>query len=274
MKRILSIDGGGYLGLAAAEYIRLKEAELGRFHLYAGTSTGGIIACALAAGRKPKEIVQWYRERGREIFPHRRLRKALLVIKHRYPSKPLETALQEFFGDMRLTDVRNHLIIPTHDMARGTSYFFREDKPGLVWEAARATSAAPTYFAPYCREPHTWIDGGIYMNNPSLVAYRRARQLWPNEEYEIVSIGTGRKVRGMKPPRVPWLWVDNIIKIGMSGSADKDEYVVRNFDDVRFTRVNFTYPRNIDIDDTRPSTQRILLDAARREAERMTALAT
>lgn len=267
MKRILALKGGGFMGLAAAEYIRLKEAELGRFHLYSGTSTGGIIALALASGAEPAEIVRWYRERGPSMFPHRRLRKLLLTVKHRYPTKPLEEALQEFFGETRLSELKNHVIIPTHDMARGTSYFFREDKPGRIWEAARATSAAPTYFAPYYRGPHILIDGGLYMNNPSLVAYRRARELWPNEEYEIVSIGTGRNGQGMTPPKFPWLWVDNIIKICMSGSADKDKYVVANLDDVTFKHIDFTYPHGLDMDDTRPKTQQILLDAARREAE-------
>ena len=268
MKRIFAGDGGGFLGLAMAEYVRLKEAELGRFHLYAGTSTGGIIACALAMGKSPETIVQWYRERGPSMFPHRLPRKILLAFKHRYPVRPLEKALQEFFGDIQLSDLQSHLIVPTHDMARGTSYFFREDKPYKVWEAARATTAAPTYFKPFKRKKHIWIDGGIYMNNPSLVAYRRARELWPNEKYEIISIGTGRKIKGMKPPRFPWLWVDNIIQIGMSGSADKDEYIVSNLDDVVFKRINFTYPHYINIDDTRQSTQQILLDAARVEAER------
>lgn len=268
MKRILTFKGGGFMGLASAEYVRLKEAELGRFHLYAGTSTGGIIALALASGEEPAKIVDWYRERGPGMFPHRILRKALLLVKHRYPAKPLESALQDFFGDARLSDLRSRVIVPTHDMARGTSYFFREDKPHRVWEAARATSAAPTYFKPYEKGKHIWIDGGLYMNNPSLVAYRRARELWPGEEYEIVSIGTGRNSQGMKPPRFPLFWVDNIIKICMSGSADKDKFIVANLDDVTFTHIDFTYPHGLDMDDTRPKTQRILLDAARREAER------
>ena len=269
MKRILAMNGGGFRGLSGAEYIRIMQDELGLFDLYAGTSTGGIIACALASGAKPETIVQWYRERGPSMFPHRIPRKAMLLFKHRYPVKPMERALQEFFGDAPLSSLSSKLIVPTHDLARGTSYFFREDKPHKIWEAARATGAAPTYFKPYRKGKHVWVDGGLYMNNPSLVAYRRARELWPGESYEIVNIGTGRDEGGMKAPLFPWLWAGAIIKICMSGSADKDEYVVSNFDDVAFTHIDFDYPHPIDMDDTRPKTQQILLDAARREAEQL-----
>ncbi|UTC77677.1 hypothetical protein E4O04_06555 [Treponema sp. OMZ 799] len=58
---ILSIDGGGILGLYSAELLNLIEKELfknnktfsDKFNLIAGTSTGGIIALALALGLLP-----------------------------------------------------------------------------------------------------------------------------------------------------------------------------------------------------------------------------
>jgi patatin-like phospholipase/acyl hydrolase len=51
--RILSIDGGGIRGLVPATYLKHWETELGaianRFHMVAGTSTGGILSCALTS---------------------------------------------------------------------------------------------------------------------------------------------------------------------------------------------------------------------------------
>ncbi len=79
--RVLSIDGGGMRGLYTAAYLlslaqryavtRGEAAlDIGRgFDLITGTSTGAIIACALAAGVSLDRVAALYRERGPEIFP-------------------------------------------------------------------------------------------------------------------------------------------------------------------------------------------------------------
>ena len=65
-----------------------------------------------------------------------------------------------------------------------------------TWEAARATSAAPTYFKPFCHESskQTYSDGGLYHNNPIYIADRERKLIWPLQQDEepdvIVSIGT------------------------------------------------------------------------------------
>jgi patatin-like phospholipase/acyl hydrolase len=70
-----------------------------------------------------------------------------------------------------------------------------------IWEAARATTAAPTYFPPilisppYCDDAGGYyIDGGIRHNNPSALALEEACEHWPNiKKICIVSIGTGKQ---------------------------------------------------------------------------------
>jgi predicted acylesterase/phospholipase RssA len=69
----LAIDGGGILGLIPAMVLAEIEARSGRsagelFDLVAGTSTGGIIACAVAVGIPAQKVANLYRQRGREIF--------------------------------------------------------------------------------------------------------------------------------------------------------------------------------------------------------------
>ena len=74
--RILSIDGGGIRGIFPAAVLADLEAALGtgnsivgHFDLVAGTSTGGILALGLGAGKSAREIRDLYMHRGPEIFP-------------------------------------------------------------------------------------------------------------------------------------------------------------------------------------------------------------
>jgi len=67
-----------------------------------------------------------------------------------------------------------------------------------VWEAARATSAAPSFFKEmYIDNPRpgvNYIDGGLGHNNPSQVALDEAARIWPtSKNFCLVSIGTGRQ---------------------------------------------------------------------------------
>lgn len=71
----------------------------------------------------------------------------------------------------------------------------------MMWQAARATSAAPTYFRPMKIHSHTFIDGGLGYNNPVALAveeYLRIKGLRdrPNKKLVIISIGTGKSNPG------------------------------------------------------------------------------
>jgi len=64
-----------------------------------------------------------------------------------------------------------------------------------IWEAARATSAAPSFFKPITiKNPPplvTYVDGGLGYNNPAKLALIEARRIWADEDVCLVSIGTG-----------------------------------------------------------------------------------
>jgi len=67
-----------------------------------------------------------------------------------------------------------------------------------IWEAGRATSAAPLFFKPiHINTPPpglTFVDGGLGHNNPSEVALQEAQRLWPTaKQFCLVSVGTGRQ---------------------------------------------------------------------------------
>jgi calcium-independent phospholipase A2-gamma len=62
-----------------------------------------------------------------------------------------------------------------------------------MWEAVRASSAAPGYFGEFKLEENLHQDGGLFVNNPCAVAIHEAKCIWPNAKLlSVVSIGTGR----------------------------------------------------------------------------------
>src|SRR5512133_1894263 len=175
--RILSIDGGGIRGIIPGQILVALEEKLRKttgkpeacisdyFDLIAGTSTGGILACALLCpgSEKPKkprftaqEVVDLYMERGDEIFSvpvFHKLRTAFGVLDEKYPSNGIDEALNDYFGNTKLSMMRKPCLIPAYDITRRKGHFFTSHdakknpaKDFLIRDVARATSAAPTYF--------------------------------------------------------------------------------------------------------------------------------
>lgn len=194
---ILSIDGGGIKGLYSAAFLAGLENKFVKethncFDLVAGTSTGGILALAIAARIPVKDIVEFYKEWGPRIFRTRfNIFRNLLFSK--YSNKELIKALQNIFGNIRIKDIysqdkRISICIPSIDVIQGTPTVFKtphdrqlsRDNEQYLWEIALATSSAPTYFpVAKIRIPRSsawklFVDGGLWANNPSLVAITEA----------------------------------------------------------------------------------------------------
>ena len=208
MKRVLSIDGGGIRGLLPARFVQALEEVAGHpasdiFDLVAGTSTGGIIALGLASGIEAKALAEFYAARGPEIFPpgDAELKRVRAVYEPMWSALPLEAALADVLGDARLSYLDGHpeVIVPAYAVSIPDNWFFRTWKARFdpaadfyLREVARATSAAPLYFAPASIEHGlTLVDGGVFANNPTAVAVSAAHELWPGERLLVVSLGTG-----------------------------------------------------------------------------------
>lgn len=211
--RILSIDGGGIRGVFPAAILAGLEARYcdGRsiaqyFDLIVGTSTGGIIALGLGARIKAAKLRDLYVQRGGEIFPpagaiSRRLRSASGLFKYRYDRKALMHIMAEYLGDLTLGQSKSRLCIPSCDGRHGDLYVFktphhpdyRLDFREKMTDVAAATSAAPTYFRPFERGGFTFLDGGIWANNPIMVGLVEALSCFtaPRERMRILSVGCG-----------------------------------------------------------------------------------
>lgn len=203
--RLLAIDGGGIRGIYASHVLERIQAEFGLeyhrdFDLIAGTSTGSIIAAALAYDIPLAKVTKLYREHGPLIFSPRRwtLGGALFP---RYASDPLRDAIQDVFQDATLSEAKARLIIPATDIGNGGVHVFKSnydegfvrDRNVKVVDAVLASCSAPSYFAPARVGPYQLSDGGLWANNPSLVAVTEALSRLGAERSRIrlLSVGTG-----------------------------------------------------------------------------------
>lgn len=212
--KVLSIDGGGIKGLYSArvlqkieEHYQIKVADY--FDLICGTSTGGLIALALALGKDATEIANFYRFRGPEIFPNAtRIQRFIGTCrqqfwKGKYSDCLIKKAIEDFIGgQVQMRDLKNLVCIPSFNLTTGQPIVFKNPhlEGGLsrdgklkVLDVALATSAAPTYFPiselqyPSVLEGQ-FIDGGVWANNPALCGFIEAISYFVGRDKEFSSV--------------------------------------------------------------------------------------
>lgn len=220
--RILAVDGGGIRGLISALVIadlerRIKklkgeEARIADyFHLFAGTSTGGLIALSLTAPQNlsAAQLASFYTEDGPAIF-HRTPLQVLMSgfgwLRPKYSLAPLQTAVENRFEDARIKSASRDLVVTSYDMTSREPYFFKrwraresEERNDQIVDAALATSAAPTYFPSHGYGGRALVDGGVFAANPVIAAVAEALKREKDEpanlsltDLLVVSIGTGQ----------------------------------------------------------------------------------
>jgi hypothetical protein len=211
--RILSIDGGGIRGVFPAAFLaELESRFLGgssianHFDMIAGTSTGGIIALALAHGMTAREALNIYLDRGDRIFPpavglSKMSRMLRWVFKPKHDQAALKEELLRVFGDKVLDDAVTRLVVPSFEGRHGEPFVYKtphhpdyqKDRHKKFAHVALHTTAAPTYYPGVEDDGYIMIDGGIWANNPVMNALVDALACFDvaREDVRILSLGTG-----------------------------------------------------------------------------------
>jgi patatin-like phospholipase len=293
--KVLSIDGGGIRGIIPAEVLARIEHEAGKpiaelFDLITGTSTGGIIALGLSvpgADGKPahsaQDLVDLYVKEGATIFSRsiwHEVRAAGSAVEAKYPTDGLERVLKTYLGEARLKDAVTEVLVTAYEIEDRIPWFFSSRDAGTrdaydfpMWEVARATSAAPTYFPP-ARIPATndrgywaFVDGGVFANNPSMCGLVEATFQYRADhdgeapEVLLVSLGTGELTRTIHDDQAQhWGllgWARPLLGVVFDGVSKTVEFQVRELCRVgkgmpeRFYRfqVNLAQYGNDDLDD-------------------------
>ncbi|MGE3262645.1 MAG: patatin-like phospholipase family protein [Bacteriovoracia bacterium] len=206
--KVLSLDGGGGKGVYTLGVLReieraVKKPLKEEFDFFYGTSTGSIIAGALATGATVDQILAFYLEK-------------LPSIMKRFFSSRRSAALQEnlegFFGKKTFSDLEVGLAVVATSLESKRAIIFKNSVdqahgmkatflPGFgltLAEAIEASCSAYPFFCPKELDLKNAgkiqaVDGGFVANNPSLYALVDVRQALKlaDENVRILSIGTG-----------------------------------------------------------------------------------
>ncbi len=239
-RKLLALDGGGIRGIMTAIWLNKLEEKLGspiknHFDLISGTSTGAILACAIANGIPVTKILSIYTNRAENVFPPFRKRIFSRIKRFfadgistaKYDGKGLEQELIAEFGNKEFLQLDIPTIIPCYDISSNKAVFFKsyrippkneEQKPEninynhmKIWEVCRASAAAPSYFPPYKAKNHNnmevaLIDGGVVANNPSACVIAEAIRVYEDfagssqtciNDLLLASFGTGTLIKSI-----------------------------------------------------------------------------
>ena len=232
-RRMLALDGGGIRGVLTLAVLRELEKKLARhygvnasfrlsqfFDYIGGTSTGAIIAAALARGLAVEEIQNFYEDFGAQIFTRRRWG----VWNSLYQNGPLEQRLRAVYGEsatLAAEHLQTLLLVVMRNATTDSAWplssnpFARYNHPTRkdcnllvpLWRIVRASTAAPVYFPPEviewepgnAKKSFVFVDGGTTSyNNPAFLMTRMATEPayklgWERGEKNllVVSVGTG-----------------------------------------------------------------------------------
>ena len=280
---LLSIDSGGIRGIIPAVALVKLENLTGKltrdiFSFVAGTSTGAIIASAIAAGIPATRILDLYTKRTREVFIHYPWNFIeRILFGSMYSIEKLNALIAEEIGPAntwKLNDSPIDILLTAKRISDGMPWYFVRDNPrnsgctgrlGLV-DCTTASAAAPTYFQPWtitetseppsgCERVGTLVDGAVGVTgNPVYQACIEAFEYtsdYKPEETITVSLGTGR----FKKRRIPW-WIGSwlrwiLAELLASPGEQQTEITWRQYPQMIFYRIDTELNEDIPLDDPR-----------------------
>ncbi|XP_078677361.1 calcium-independent phospholipase A2-gamma-like [Branchiostoma floridae x Branchiostoma belcheri] len=219
--RILSIDGGGTRGVVAVETLRQLEEMSGKsiyqmFDYISGVSSGAILAILLGVYKVSlDECEELYRRFSEEIFKRSTyVGVGKLFLSHAfYDTAAWEKMLKTEVGDRLMIEtvrdpacpkisvvstLANHpslraYLFRNYNLPAGAPSHYQGDCCTRIWQAVRASSAAPGYFEEFKLGQGIHQDGGVLVNNPCAVAVHESKLLWPDTPLQcVISVGMGR----------------------------------------------------------------------------------
>lgn len=277
MYKILSIDGGGIRGLIPVRILERLEVHhpgiVQEFDLFAGSSTGAVLAGGFAFGLKARYMRQMYQSFGSEVFSDT-LWDDILDLKYilgaDYKIENLQSLLERVIGDTKLGQLSKKVLIATYDLKDDTRdpprwkpKFFHNFPDSKGDEAERLvdvvirSAAAPVYFPVY----QGYVDGGVAAINPSTCALAQAF----HEGFldvRLLSMGTGTNPRCLDVQDGNWgiaKWGLNLVNMFMDGGGEVADYQCRQILRDQYYRLQPLLRETIALDDWRATDKLIAI---------------
>jgi hypothetical protein len=198
--------------LAGLEERYLNGDSIGHnFDLIVGTSTGGLICCAFAAGKSANEIAEIYLERGGLIFPKTSARTALRWFVSSRDADQLRRLISEIAGTTQIWESPHRICVPSCEAKNQDIYIWKTphhpdymlDWLDPISAAATATASAPTFFQQFAHGRFEHLDGALFANNPALIGVVEAVTAFDvlPENVDVLSLGCG----DYGGPKLNWL---------------------------------------------------------------------
>jgi NTE family protein len=166
----LALGGGGSRGFAHIGVLRCLEKEGFQIKAVAGTSAGGIVAVAYAAGNSPDEIEAAFTKIDQSKLFARTAEEGPGILGLSGAARIFE----EFFGDRTFADLRIPCAVVAVDLKAGCEVVLSQ---GRVVDALLATIAVPGVFPPKKYGDVQLVDGAVLNPVPVSVARSLAPRL-------------------------------------------------------------------------------------------------
>ena len=246
--------------------INLKDC----FNLIVGTSTGSILAGAIAVDICLNEVINMYEQKSKSIFKKNRLG-FMGLFKSKYCNQGLQYNLNEIFKEIELSEIKKPLMIVASDVLNCSVYVHKSQYPmplpsneysrdgeTKLADAILSSCSAPTFFNPVRMHNDDFLaDGGLWANNPSILGLTEAmtekrfnKQI---ENIQIISIGTGASKINYDVNKKKWGFlsgwergklIEYILELSAQSSANMCQLILKD----NYLRVSS--PVNHDMDKT------------------------
>jgi len=275
MKRILSIDGGGIRGIIPASVLVALEQQVGKpvrecFDFVAGTSTGALLATALAAGAPAQSVLDLYTQRCGEIFkpPAFVANAKRLIDGYMYDPADIRNVMSGVLGAAAAWTVNDspiRLLLSAKGIDGHAWYFVRDNpknsqKTGKLklLDCAVASASAPTYFSPWTMNvdgtPTVMVDGSVGVTgDPVYLACVEAFYYddgFTPDNTRVISLGTGFGPASNAVPSGLLGWLNWTVGALIDApQKQQQELMKRHFPGI-MQRFDWPLPTAIDLADT------------------------
>lgn len=294
--RVLSLAGGGFLGLYTAVVLEGLESRAGeplgrRFDLIAGTSIGGLLALALAYEVPMSRLVRLFVDQGPAVFSSRDLPSGAVsrlldlsrsVLGPKYSGAALREALHAELGERRLADALHRVVVPAVDVDQCETKIFKTphtaasegDGDLRAVDVAMAACAAPAYFPAVRIGRRLYADGGLFAVAPDQVALHELEHFMGIDpgRVSMLSIGTAtahyRPAEGVRDDAgaVGWLSGGRLVLTLLSTQQQHVQAMVEDRLADRYLRLDADWPADagLGIDVATPKAVEVLSTLARK----------